>query len=39
MKRHEKIKLSLGPLVGEATGSLSVICLTVIALLVVILVL
>lgn len=39
MKRHEKLRLSLGPLAGEATGTLSVLSLAAIAILVVILLL
>jgi hypothetical protein len=35
MKRHQKLKISLGPLQGEATGTLAVLCLVVIAVLII----
>lgn len=39
MRGHNKLKISLGPLVGEASGIVAVLCLAVIAGLVVILML
>lgn len=35
MRRHQKLKISLGPLQGEATGALAVVCLVVIAILII----
>lgn len=39
MKRHEKLKIGLGPLSGEATGPLAVIGLVLVAVLVIVLLL